>query len=474
MIKKLYRWIEKLSPNKLIVFLTLIYSPSILGFFASDDWYHLNVSNITSFREFFNFFSLTPTTQSTPFYRPISTQSFFFILHKLFGLQPQIFYLTVLLLFFINLSLLHRLLKKLTPNKLFQNLSLIIYGLSVSNFTRLYFISASQETTVAIFVLLTLFVYLRRTKKSYFSSLALFVLALMSKENAIVIPGLIFLLDWYQQKLNLKRLVPFMVIGLFYLYFRVIPSLTLPGQTYHLDFSPSKLANTLLWYGLWQVGAPELLIDYIGSGLRPIPRLYTDYPFFSYLILALLIVLGVTISYSLFINRKKLNKLTAFSTFFATIGILPVAFLPDHKYAFETAIPLIGVSVFLAQILSIKKRSAAIALIVFITLNLSMHYLTYTRHYSVKRAKLSHKVYNYLADKYPVCPLDGEFYFLDPTPEPEPFKDYARQISYAISDSNMLQVVCKNPNLVTHFSEDDPISSNKTPIKIPSKMFFVP
>ena len=79
-------------------------------------------------------------------------------------------------------------------------------------------------------------------------------------------------------------------------------------SSYIFDFSVRKLLNTLSWYGLWSLGTPELLVDYVSSGFRIIPRFYSDFPSWWKIILPLI---GVTlISFFILIsqNLKKFSK----------------------------------------------------------------------------------------------------------------------------------------------------------------------
>jgi len=130
--------------NKVILPLILIlFTPSLFNFFSADDWFHLRLAQISSITEFLSFFSFSATAQSASFYRPLSTQVFFFIFHSLFGLNAFFYYLFGLLLFVLILLQLKNLVLVLFP-KISPITTIVIYGFSVTNFTRLYFLSAYQ------------------------------------------------------------------------------------------------------------------------------------------------------------------------------------------------------------------------------------------------------------------------------------------------------------------------------------------
>lgn len=454
--------------NKVILPLILIlFAPTLLNFFSADDWFHLRLAQIGDISEFLNFFSFSATSQSASFYRPLSTQVFFFIFHSLFGLNAFFYYLFGLLLFVLILFQLKNLVLVLFP-KISPITTIVIYGFSVTNFTRLYFLSAYQELFLSLFALLALNAHLRSQGKQ---TLLFFVLALSSKETAVVIPGLILLIDLYQGKLKLSKYLPTFLLTTIYLYLRLFHFGLAEGDTYIWDFSPKMALNTLMWYTLWSFGAPELLVDYIGGGLKPIPRFYTDYPFFSYFILFFLSVLLVSFAFHIFRSLKKNLRQYLFTGLFFVIPLLPVLFLPHHKFTLELGLPLVGFSLLFALVTnSTKGKWGTLLLGLFLILNLSMNYLTYTRHYSVNRSRLSRRLYDYLTTQYPQYPSDP-LYFTDPENAGR-FEDYAKQLSLATSRADMFKVIYNDPNLIVYFDGVNQPPQDQPVIKIKAQDFF--
>src|SRR3989338_2004540 len=296
--------------RRLTKFLTILlpiilFSPSLAIFFSSDDWFHLRVSAITHLSEFSNFFSFIRNPQSIAFYRPLTTQVFFFAFQKLFGVNPTPFHIFVLTCFAFSLYLIFRLSKKLQKTNEKALICTILYGFSVSNFTRLYFLSAFQEIALVVFSLLTITGYLNDRRSI---SLVYFVLSLLSKETAVVLPLVLLILDWSRKKFDLKKLVPFALILLPYLYLRLFVFGPALGDTYQWNFSLAKVINTLTWYGLWSLGAPELLVDYIGSGFIPVAKFFSDFPVWSYWILGSIILSGALIGWLFIKAIKSLSK----------------------------------------------------------------------------------------------------------------------------------------------------------------------
>lgn len=450
----------------------LLYLPSLFVFFSGDDWFHLRITQISSVKEFLNFFAFTHNSQSAAFYRPLPTQVFFFVFQRFFGLTVWPHHLFVLICFSYSLYLLYRFAVRELKSPNLAQLSVFIYALSVSNFTRLYFLSAFQEVSLVIFALLCLLNF----PKSGLKTLLFFILALLSKETAVVIPLLLLLFNQKYLKQHLFSLLPVGLILSAYLYFRLVVFGSAVGDSYLWNFSLLKAANTLMWYLLWSFGAPELLVDYVGSGLKLVPKFFVDYPFWWGTIISLL--LG-TISTTAILFLQKLKKIdVSFLKYilFFFITILPVLFLPSHKFALELGLPLVGFSLALVWLLPKKlNRLAIIFLCLFAGLNISMNYLSYTRHYSVSRGRLSQKIYIYLSEAYPVYPIGKYYNFVNDSQDFGLAWGQSKQISQTLSGSDFFRVYYHNPNLKVYY-EDIPEATpaGQSPINLSTRQFIAP
>ena len=92
----------------IISFAILIFCPAFNNFFGADDWYHLRLGQIQSVKEFINYFSFIENDQTAAFYRPLSTQVFFFLMQKLFGLWALPWYVFVSGMFGISVMLVYK------------------------------------------------------------------------------------------------------------------------------------------------------------------------------------------------------------------------------------------------------------------------------------------------------------------------------------------------------------------------------
>lgn len=462
--------VKILKPLPLILSPIVLFLPSLFNYFSGDDWFHLRISNIHNLEQFLNFFSFVHTAQSAAFYRPLPTQVFFFIFQKFFDLTAWPYYFFVLICFSYSLYLIYKFAFSQFKNPNKALLTTFIYGISVSNFTRVYFLSAFQEIALVIFSLLCLLSF----QKSKFKSLIFFVLALLSKETATVLPLLLLIFNFKGIKKQITLLIPIAIVSIVYLLLRLGVFGMAVGDSYTWNFSPAGVANTLMWYVLWSFGAPELLIDYIGSGLRPIPRLFIDYPYWWQTIFALLLGTLFSICILLMKKIKKINtQLFKFIALFL-VTLAPVLFLPQHKFALELGLPLVGFALATAWFLPIKNTvSKIIFLGFFIALNLSMNYLTYTRTYSVNRSKTARQIVTFFLSNYPKYPQDKYFEFINDTDDYGETWGSSKQISNITSGSELFRVLYKDNNINVYFQDypgERPLVQKK--IDVSTKQFF--
>ncbi len=453
----------------LITLAIAIFLPSSIVFFSADDWFHLRVSNISTFSEFLNFFSFTKTAQTIAFYRPLPTQVFFFTFQKIFGLNPLPYHLFVLLCFGYSLYLINKLAVSLISSEKKALLATLMYGFSVSNFTRLYFLSAFQEIVLVVFSLLTIISHLndRRSK-----SLMYFILALLSKETAVVLPLVLLILDWSRKKLDLSKLVPFALILLPYLCLRLFVFGLATGDTYQWNFSFTKAVNTLTWYGLWSLGAPELLVDYIGSGFRPIARFFTDFPIWWGIILSLLLINLLALGIFFLGRIKKINRQFLSYLLLFVVSLLPVLFLPLHKFTLELGLPLVWFCLGVVWMLPERGKSLLIFIFFYLALNLSTNYLTYTRHPSVGRAEISQKVFEYIVKNYPQEPRGAYFEFINDTADYGASWGSSKQIANSIGGPELFRVLYQDPGYSVYYEDfpgKRPVNEKKNSLS--TKMF---
>ena len=329
---------------------------------------------------------------------------------------------------------------------------------------------------MVVFILLSILSYLTKpSTKNTLISLLFFILALASKETAVVLPFILLVLDWSRGKTKIKRILPFIIILLPYLCFRFSYFGSVEGESYIWDFSPKRTANTLFWYTLWSFGAPELLVDYVSSGFRILPRFYTDFPFWSSVILLLTSLTLLSFLIMFIKNIKAIDKKFLFALGVFVLGLVPVLFLPWHKFTLELTLPMVGFSLMLAK-LSLRRRNkllVAIFIFLFFILNISTNILSYKTHYSVSRAKLARRIYTYFRSTYPKYPQGKYFEFINDTEAYPETWGSSKQVAHAASGSNLFKVLYKDKSIKVYYQDyEAERPKDKEKIEISSRMFL--
>ncbi|OGE32017.1 hypothetical protein A2631_02775 [Candidatus Daviesbacteria bacterium RIFCSPHIGHO2_01_FULL_44_29] len=457
---------RKLKLIALLPLIILIYYPSFGSFFAADDWFHLKIIQINIWPEFVGFFSFVQNSLTAGSYRPLSTQVYFFSLYSLFGLNQYIFHLVNLIFFTANIYLTFLLTKKLLRDEKVAYLSAFFYGLSVTHFTKMYFISAFQETLMVFWVLLCILLFFSPGRINYIFSIICLIFGLFSKETAAVTPFILLVLHFFGKDRRFIRVLPMLILTGVYIYLRFAVFGKIQGESYIWDYAPRKLLNTSMWYVLWSFGLPELMIDYVSSGLRILPRFFTDFPTWSKVILSFIALYFVALAAVLFRNKRLLTReLLGFSILFmGSLG--PVLFLPWHKFTIELTLPFVWFAMALAWLVSIRSQTKVFLFILaFFALNIGTNILSYRTHYSVNRARSAKQVYTYFTRFHPEKPIGKSFLIVsNQVPQIGP-KSSSEELSYVLSGSDFFNVLYKDPEIkVFYEGKEDSDLENSIPI----------
>jgi len=179
------------------------------------------------------------------------------------------------------------------------------------------------------------------------------------------------------------------------------------GESYIWDFSVRRAVNTLGWYGLWSLNLPEMLVDYVGPGLKFNPNLFKFWskeiiPIFVLFGLQLVLLFYAFLKSNIFsFKQKKLTinyyslSITAFCAVWFVLTLLPVLFLPLHKFTFYLTLPLIGVSIIFAYLLSTNYKLLTPFLMIWLFVSVSTLNLTSKTHWITQGAKTAKNVYEF-------------------------------------------------------------------------------
>ncbi len=459
--------------------LLLFHAVSLRSFFWSDDWYFLNLTKDVPWWKLFQAFSFWQNDLSTPMYRPLSTQLFFGLFQNLFGLSAWPYYLFSLLILAGTVILVWYLWKLIFESSRAATIGTFIFAFSASQFTRVFYLSAFQEILMLFFVVLGIYLYFKKTDwTTTWLSLLCFVLALASKESAVVFPLILFIFSKIKSVKKLSHLVPFIAVLAAYLPLRllVLGTEAVGGQAYVWNFSPFRAIHTFSWYSIWNLGAPEMLLDYVSSGLRILPQYFTAFPIWGWWLLILLLI---TIATWIFVFwRAKVWRNKYFWLIIAgyAVSLLPIIFLPGHKYVLGQSMTLLMLSG-LVSFISTRQtiRWSQIMLGIFLLLNIVSLRLYHQAHYSIHRPQIARQVSEYFNQNYPSLNDDTVVVFTNDELAPVATWGVSRQVSQAINFNHMLSIMYPNHPQPIMVYEDDPESIKNLPdniLEIPSSQFL--
>ncbi len=455
-----------LNSNKLIIFVIFIcavlFLPGFFTYFHQDDFIHFSVSqNFTQVIRAFNIFQ----KGEFPFYRPIPTQLYFFVGQTLFGLNPLGFHLVNFLIFAVNIFLVFRLVKLITKNKIISTLAVFFFAVNSTNFAPLYAAAYVHELFYVMFGILTVDNFLR---KKYVFSILFFVLALMSKETAVVLPLILLLTDLFLSKqADIKKIIvkiiPFLTILGIYLFAHYFFYGIAQGSSYALILGKPTL-NILVWYFLWALSTPNILIDFIGPGLRINPVFFQVTKFqgiLYFLFFPLLMFIGILIIYGVKqIQHDKKIQLILFGVAWFVIGMIPLIIFPLHKLATEQAFSLVGLSIAIAVLLNsfINIRGVLtlvlpiLFIVTYLVIAVNSILLARKTHWIIRSAQQAKNAIDFVQSNYPDLRDDATFYFRNGEVKIAPYGS-SRQLYQALGNGYGLKLILNKPNLRLYFED---------------------
>jgi hypothetical protein len=218
------------------------------------------------------------------------------------------------------------------------------------------------------------------------------------------------------------------------------------------------------------------MVDYVGYGLKIVPKFFTDFPIWNKIILLELGSLFLAFTAYFVFNFKELTKkigLVIFCLFFFLISLSPVIFMPWHKFSHALSLPMVGSSLLLGYLFSKPKLLAKIFIVLYLVINVSMMMFMYPRFYSVNRGKISRLVYDYFSGNYPHPPGDSYFLFANDPAGYKGGENQSKELSLALSRSDFFQIFYRDPDYRAYYVDLDESTppSGKT-ISIDSGQFL--
>lgn len=424
----------------------IAYTGSIKYGFSQDDWFHLTISRANNIKEFLNFFN--PSSVTWIFFRPLSTQLPYWLGSTIFPLStaPHFMHILMLLIHTFNAYLVVLIGRKYLKGNVSILLGMI-YAISSIHYLSLFYIGAIQQLISTLFSLLAIYVFTKRPRGSQLTLLVITGCALLSKELAIRLPLILFVLSYIEEGHiipAIKAVVGPIIVTLVYFLIRFVFS-SGAALEYSVVLSTATTFATGMWYGLFTLGFPEEILRYGLSGgqinfvgflsINPAARL----PIF---ISASLLLVYVFYQLYLTIKVKKDWHWLIFPCL-AVLSILPIIFLPTHRYPHYLDLSLLFLGIWLLRnITKINLKVVVAAMIIGIGMFASIRLETST-HWTVKRALISEQVEAKLIEGG-LCQNVSSIVFEGSAPGP-------LEVSYAMSDMNGPRIICNNPSLQVYY-----------------------
>jgi tetratricopeptide (TPR) repeat protein len=270
------------------------------------------------------------------YYRPLLFTGFS-IEYQLFKDNGFIYHLDSFFLHFMGGALLFLLLKKLFEDQLYAFLSSLLFLIHPIQTEAIAYASGRGDPLSFFFILLTLLLITSQKRKYYLLSFITLIAALLSKEIALMSPGLIFLIFLFSKKSFSRNAIVNSLI-------KTLPYALITGTYFILRISVLNFNNTLNFYNSANIYSSNLLVrletfislfpTYLGLLIYP-NSLFMERDagiqiMTSLNIQIVITVLGITAAICIaFWKRKKwpsmlFSLLWIAITFIPTSGILPI------------------------------------------------------------------------------------------------------------------------------------------------------
>lgn len=437
----------------------ILFYPTFTTYFTGDDFFHFKISLTDgSFTGFLKLFGLHPVSSGGyAFYRPLFREVAYNLSYRLWGLSELPLRLFAMLLHLANIYLVYLLFKRLAKKTLIAFFTALFFGLCSANVGVLYYLAGGLQVQGAtLFMLLTLVFFEKHPKLSFLT----FVLAAFSIELAYTLPIILVGYLWFAgKKSKILSLWPYFVwvIIIGFLNFKVI-GLSHEAQ-YQLALSPKTILNSTAWYGLWSLGLPDTLIDYIGPGLHLSPNLMRFWGGYYRIIFP---AFGVSIlTFALAIRPKLKDSKLLSLVFWFVVGLSPILFLPAHKelYYLGPVLPAFWGLVFYLLFRPGYNRFLVVVFILSaLVLNLASIKLETVTYWVVERGRLSGKIITEMKTQYPDLPKGAVVYIRNDPNYPFIAKEWggtSKQASLILSNSDAFQLLYNDPTLKVYFEDLD-------------------
>ncbi len=351
------QWIEhhqKLLLVLIVVISAVAYLPSLFnGYTAWDDPHHIILNEDIK--------SLSPQNILKMFrsyyvgmYHPLTTLSFALNYHFT-GLNPFYYHLTNYIFHIVNILLVYFVIRKIQPRPFVALFSALILGIHPMHVESVAWITERKDVLYAFFFLLSLLWYLQyhsTQKKTWlWLSIGAFLCSLLSKSAAVILPIILFLIDWYQHRKWSKDVlekIPYLALSLLFGIISLISQHAGNHPHFHQDFT--LLDRPFLTCYAFSYYCIKYFLPTSLSAIHPFPTKLGNLLPTEYYLSPLFVIIVIAFLW----KRWQCSREYQFGLFFFITTIILVLQIFPLGYAVVaeryTYIPYLGISFFVGTI----------------------------------------------------------------------------------------------------------------------------
>jgi hypothetical protein len=221
------------------------------------------------------------------------------------ALNPWLFHSANLAMHLLSVLIVFKILQHLIHNRRAACIGALLFAIHPIQVEPVAWIAGMKDVLSGMLVLAAIWQYLLSTKSPihYFLALLAFIAALLSKPSAIVAPLIIFAIDFWLLKLDLKTIArslwPFAILSIIFAIIGAIAQATTGVPDAPFWARPFIAGDSLLFYLYKIIWPAKLTIDY---GWRPAVMMQQSWFYFAWIVPA-------TIAILLTLSRKRLPEL---------------------------------------------------------------------------------------------------------------------------------------------------------------------
>ncbi|MFH0731701.1 MAG: tetratricopeptide repeat protein [Candidatus Omnitrophota bacterium] len=372
------------------------------------------------------------------FYRPLQMLTYMAD-YFLWGQNPTGYHITNSILHILAALSLYWLIGILFSDWLISLFCALFYVIHPVHTEAVSYISGRADPLALLFILLCLAFYIKSASPGknpilFLSACLSFILALLSKESALILPALLLLYHYaFRKKIMLKRFLPILIIALAYIILRAtVLAFTLPDLSTHQPFLkriPSFFAA---------------VVEYLRLLFLPL-NLHMEYGNGNFSFYDLKVIAGIIVTLAglacILLTRKR-NGLVFFSLSWFLLMLLPVSGIyPINAYMAEhwLYLPSVGFFLILAKYLALaykRKVFKTLSLVIIIIAVAFYSYLTIRQNnYWKGPVGFYEKTLEYAPDNIRVlCNLGNEYWKMGKAKEAVPLLKKAIEINPAYAE----------------------------------------